>query len=190
MKKFFAAAIATLAVAAPAVAQDTAPKTGFRAEALAGWDRIEADGLDAEGLAYGGAIGYDFQAGGAVLGLEAEAMGSTGDKCFGAGTAIDPRGCIKSSRDLYAGVRVGGMVTPATMIYAKGGYTNTRIRGTVDTGTGPVLVASENGDGWRLGAGVEHSFGNRLYGKAEYRYTNYEGDASRHQALVGLGVRF
>jgi len=29
-----------------------------------------------------------------------------------------------------------------------------------------------------------------MYGKVEYRYSNYEADVTRHQALMGVGVKF
>ncbi|MBL7598920.1 porin family protein, partial [Escherichia coli] len=95
------------------------------------------------------------------------------------------RARISTGRDLYVGARVGFTVGGNALIYAKGGYTNGRITGE----TGNVRV-SDNLDGFRLGAGVEHAFGQRLYGKVEYRYSNYSQDVERHQVLAGLGVRF
>jgi outer membrane immunogenic protein len=29
-----------------------------------------------------------------------------------------------------------------------------------------------------------------MFVRAEYRYSNYENDFSRHQGVIGLGVRF
>src|SRR3546814_20384602 len=95
--------------------------------------------------------------------------------------------------------------TPATLIYAKGGYTNPRlylIAGDEDSETGEHF----NLDGYRLGAGVEQKVGSNAYAKVEYRYSNY-GDArlefanggntdnfsvdtDRHQVVAGVGWRF
>ena len=50
--------------------------------------------------------------------------------------------------------------------------------------------AGANGDGLRVGAGVQMGLGSNLYAKGEYRYTNYESDFSRHQVLFGLGFEF
>ena len=73
------------------------------------------------------------------------------------------------------------------MVYAKAGYTNARfkVRSTV-----AALNAADNLDGVRLGAGVEHMLGDRAFVKAEYRYSNYEAGAERHQAVLGFGYRF
>ncbi|OSZ68361.1 hypothetical protein CAP40_07155 [Sphingomonas sp. IBVSS2] len=165
------------ATATPALAQDGAFQ-GPRAEVIGGWDRVNGDGDGKSGFVYGGAIGYDLQRGKAVFGVDAEVTGST-TKATEAGVTV------KAGRDLYAGVRAGVAVSPTTLVYAKGGYTNGRITGE----TGNVRV-SDNLDGFRLGAGVEHAFGQRLYGKVEYRYSNYSQDVERHQVLAGLGVRF
>ena len=80
--KFIATAAALLAgtaFAAPAFAQDST-FTGPRAEAVVGWDHVEDGsiyGASKDGAVYGGAIGYDFQAGSAVLGVEGEVTGAT-----------------------------------------------------------------------------------------------------------------
>jgi hypothetical protein len=67
------------------------------------------------------------------------------------------------------GVRMG-----ANKLYATGGY---------GYGKGP--------DAPMVGAGVEHGFGNRIYGKVEYRkYFNEDGVRNSNAALIGAGVRF
>lgn len=165
------------ATATPAFAQDSSFQ-GPRAEVIGGWDRVQGNGESASGFAYGGAIGYDLQRGGVVFGVDAETTGSTA-KSTDAGVTL------KAGRDLYAGVRAGVVVAPNTLLYAKGGYTNGRVIGEA----GNVRV-SDNLDGFRLGAGVERKFGERFYGKVEYRYSNYSQDVERHQVLAGLGVRF
>jgi outer membrane immunogenic protein len=49
---------------------------------------------------------------------------------------------------------------------------------------------SGNGDGLRLGAGIEFALGRGAYAKTEYRYSNYEGGVTRNQVITGLGFRF
>jgi outer membrane immunogenic protein len=95
-------------------------------------------------------------------------------------------------------------VTPSTLVYAKGGYTNTKIE-TAFSGGGDSADFDTSVDGWRLGAGVEQMIGTNVYAKAEYRYSNYNGlkldddlfgdedfdiDLDRHQVLAGIGLRF
>ncbi|MES2986490.1 MAG: outer membrane beta-barrel protein [Pseudomonadota bacterium] len=197
--KFIAAAlIASSALAAPAFAQDAAPFTGPRAEAIVGWDRVEdgstANGDRADGVVYGGQIGYDFQAGSAVLGIEGEATGASTRQTEHNVIVPGDRYRVKAGRDLYAGVRVGFTVGDKALIYAKGGYTNAAIDTSYRTPT-TTFRADENVDGWRLGAGTEVKLTDKVYAKAEYRYSKYDSDstginAKRHQVVGGLGVRF
>lgn len=193
MTKFLTAAlVATTALSAPAFAQsgDAAPFTGPRVEAVAGWDRVQGGGEHRNGVTYGGGVGYDFQMGGAVVGLEGELTGSTTDSCGGSKTVADPQICLKAGRDLYAGARVGAVLGENNLLYAKAGYTNARVRLTSDDGTATTTLAGRNLDGVRVGAGVEHKFGSSTYGKVEYRYSNYQDGVSRHGVVAGVGVRF
>lgn len=175
---FAATAAAVLSLSAPALAQDYAPFTGLRAEAIVGYDKLDTnDGIigNPDGLLYGAALGYDIQAGNVVLGIEGEVTESTGKADFG---AFD----VDVARDLYIGGRVGIAVAPQSLLYAKAGYTNARIS---TDGAG-----GDNGDGVRVGAGIEHKLGGQLFLKGEYRYSNYEADVERHQIVGGLGIRF
>ena len=169
MLKFSAFAALAIAGATPALAQDGASFTGPRIEAIVGYDHVKISGLGSDGgLAYGVGAGYDFQLGGAVAGIEAEIS-----------DASTKESGLKAGRDLYAGARIGGAVGANTLLYAKAGYTNARV-----SGGGHI-----NLDGFRVGAGIEHSLG-QAYLKAEYRYSNYELGVSRHQVVGGVGIRF
>lgn len=169
---FAATAAASIALAAPAFAQDS-NFSGFHAEALAGYDAVKtnSNGLGTpDGLLYGLGLGYDLQAGGVVFGVEGEIADSTAS-----------RGAVDAARDLYAGARVGVPVGPQMLAYAKAGYANGRVN---------TPTFRRNGDGFRVGGGLEYKLGGNLFLKAEYRYTNYEQDVERHQVVGGLGVRF
>lgn len=218
MRKLVLGAVAAATLATPALAQDVAggPFTGPRVGAILGWDglrpgsteesNIRGDDQSADGLLYGADIGYDVAFSGAVVGIEGEINGST------AKVENSPRdvndfgyGRVKTGRDLYLGARVGVLATPTTLVYVKGGYTNARLDLTRDN-TNVTTDRHYNLDGYRVGAGVEQSIRGKAYVKAEYRYSNY-GDArleyangantdnfsvdtDRHQAVVGVGVRF
>jgi outer membrane immunogenic protein len=211
------AATATAALAAPAFAQD-APTTftGPRAGVILGYDQIQPGrgpdsdiGSDhrAQGLTYGGDLGYDAAIGNSlVIGAEGEVTGSTG-KVSNSPTnaAALGYGRVKAGRDLYIGGRVGVRAAPSTLIYAKGGYTNQRLDLTASDGT-TETGAHYNLDGYRVGAGVEQAIGGKAYAKIEYRYSNYgdarleypngantnnfDVDTDRHQIVAGVGVRF
>lgn len=178
MKKIALALAALTAAATPAFAQDeAAPFNGAHVSAVVGYDKLDLNtsGVDnPDGVTYGVNFGYDLQSGNVLFGIEGEVTESSAELKVG-NTVV-----ASASRDLYAGGRLG-YVFGNTAVYGKVGYTNARIEST---------VGNENGDGVRLGGGVEHKFGQNLFGKVEYRYSNYEGDVTRHQAVAGLGVRF
>lgn len=218
--------------ATPAQAQEMSPFTGFRLEALAGWDHlrngstVDIDDDDVEdvdesidGLLYGIGAGFDFDLQGFVVGIEAELSDSTGEEDPGQALNAPFAFRAKVGRDIYVGARAGMLVTPQTLVYVKGGYTNTRIEAAIDDldPTDPTDFETENDqtiDGYRIGAGVEHllggtetlGFGSGAYVKLEYRYSNYSDlsfdddfftppnavdiDLDRHQVVAGLGVRF
>jgi outer membrane immunogenic protein len=222
MRKFVLAAASLAAlVATPAFAQstpsdpDTPEFSGPRAGVLLGYDRVQPgqiansnidDSNSADGLTYGGDVGYDIQSGRWVFGAEGEVTGSTAKVTNNPSAAgALGYGRVKAGRDLYAGARIGYAVAPRTLIYAKGGYTNQRLdlvasNGTTETGQ------HYNLDGWRAGAGLEQKLGRNTYAKIEYRYSNYGNarleypsggntnnfsvDTDRHQAVVGVGFRF
>ncbi|ATE63330.1 outer membrane protein [Rhizorhabdus dicambivorans] len=189
MRSIVVAALFAASAATPALAQDRAPFTGPRVEGLAGWDRVQNNGHD-DGVHYGLGAGYDFQAGGALVGIEAEAADSSVKQCAGSRTVADPRVCAKTGRDLYVGGRLGTVVGGRTLLYAKGGYTNAQAKLTSNDGTTQTTLGKTNLDGYRVGAGAEYAIGQNSYVKTEYRYSNYENGFSRHQVVAGFGFRF
>lgn len=220
MKKFLAIAAAgsAIAVATPALAQDSgdAVFTGPRVEAIIGYDKTKAgSSIDdiydrnnsMDGLLYGVGIGYDVDLGGLVVGAEAELSDSTAKTRFRHGEMENfGYGRVKAGRDIYVGARVGGKVAPSTLLYVKGGYTNAKLKADaryddLDYGDNFKL------DGWRVGAGVEQAISRNAYAKVEYRYSNYEKakfqfgpdgpsthrfdvDTDRHQVVAAVGMRF
>ncbi|USI74214.1 outer membrane protein [Sphingomonas morindae] len=174
--------------AAPAFAQQ-APFTGARVEGLIGWDRLQNNG-HSDDIVYGVQGGYDVQMGPALVGIEGGIDDSNNKSCFGARTAADPRVCAKAARDLYIGARVGKVLTPRALIYAKAGYTNARVKETLNDGDTQATLFHTDLDGVRLGAGAEYAVGPNSYLKAEYRYSNYERGFSRNQLVAGFGFRF
>lgn len=196
MRKFYVgAALATALLASPAYAQTDAGRFGGgHIEVIGGIDfaRAEVDeeedeeggSTSSKGGLYGIAGGFDFASGtGLVFGVEGEISESTTDFCE-AGL------CIDASRDLYVGGRVGTVVQDTALLYLKGGYTRARIELTASGDEDTEELDSTNLDGLRVGAGVEWNTGSPILVKVEYRYSNYESDFSRHQGLIGLGIRF
>jgi outer membrane immunogenic protein len=196
MKKYLIAGLLAAGIAAPALAQDAGADngrfTGFRVEGLAGYDRVNADG-HSDGVTYGAGVGYDFQAGNMVVGIEGEAADSTVDECVSGTVTIADSLCVKAGRDLYAGGRIGAVVGSNTLLYAKAGYTNARVNSDYEDGTAGTAAdfnLHQNLDGIRAGVGAEFGVGSNAFIKAEYRYSNYEQGIERHQGVVGVGLRF
>jgi len=187
----FAAVAAIAAAAAPASAE------GFRAEIHGGWDHVRADDNavntnDSDsGIVYGIGLGYDVRVAPKVeLGLDLSADLSSMEECESSVIVANDQACLDAGRDLAAAVRLGYKVSDRGTLYALAGYTNARFRFEYTTPAGVTTRDGRNLDGFRLGAGYQHDFGKRMYAKAEYRYSNYEADVTRHQALIGVGVKF
>jgi outer membrane immunogenic protein len=183
------ASVAVLAAATPAAAE------GFRAEIHGGWDHARADDAgnnDSDsGIVYGIGAGYDFAISPKVeLGLDLSADLSTMEECEASVVLPGDSACLDAGRDLAAAVRLGYKVSDRGTLYALAGYTNARFRFDYTTPAGVTTRDSRNLDGFRLGAGYQHGFGEKMYGKVEYRYSNYEADVTRHQVLLGVGVNF
>ena len=112
---------------------------------------------------------------------------------------------MKQGRDLYVGARAGILADPATLVYVKGGYTNTKLNvlaGNTNESTDEAFKLN----GWRIGAGVERAINANTFAKVEYRYSKYEDaklrfadgattsefgiDTDRHQVVGSVGWRF
>ncbi|MCH8685695.1 outer membrane protein [Pedomonas mirosovicensis] len=182
----FAAAVFALASAAtPAAAADF---TGPRAEGRLGWTDVSTDEVDDDGLTYGVGIGYDYTFGQSiVVGAEANFDWIDVDGC--ATRAGGVLACFDTKRDISVAVRAGYKVLENTLVYAKGGYANGRVRGEFTQG-GTTTGDTQNGDGFVVGGGAEQALGPNLYAKLEYAYSNYEAGVDRHQILLGVGFRF
>jgi outer membrane immunogenic protein len=104
----------------------------------------------------------------------------------GTSYSIDP----KYSIDLTA--RAGFLLNPQTLVYARGGYTNARIRTTISDGLG-TESASSSQDGWLAGVGVERSISDIASARIEYRYSKLsegDGEDKRNRLLAGVSYRF
>ena len=223
MKKTLAlilASGATLAVAAPAFAQDNAAFTGPRIEGVVGYDISKVGDTEdddfgdsdesIDGFMYGVGVGYDFAIGGAVIGVEAELSDSTAKEegREDLGTRFD----YGAGRDIYLGARAGILAGPNALLYVKGGYTNASYD-ILASDNETELEADLDLDGFRVGAGAEYAMSENTFVKLEYRYSNYsEGeldfdgddifdggdddsnrfdvDLDRHQVVLGFGFRF
>jgi outer membrane immunogenic protein len=188
--------------------------SGPRVELRGGYDFLNLEGSVTDGTnsitrdegesgaSYGGEIGYDYRSNNLVFGAYAGIEGSTTKEC-GELYGLDEL-CLKSGRNITAGVRVGAVVSDNFMIYAKGGYSNGRAKVTYQDYELILADVDEgrNLSGFHLGAGAEAEIGGHVYGRLEYVYSDYGKDSvqlddgafslkpTRHQVLYGMGVRF
>lgn len=194
MRKFaFAAALLAGTIASPALAQEANNLGGFHIEGLVGWDRPKVDGEHADGVLYGMGVGYDFQSGNAIFGVEAEATDSSSDESATGFSIPTDTLRVRAGRDLYVGGRAGFGIGHNSLIYAKAGYTNARVRLDYEDGTASTLAdftTRTNLDGIRAGVGAQIGIGSNAFVRTEYRYSNYEQGFDRHQVLGGVGFRF
>ena len=111
------------------------------------------DPLDPTGAFGGGQIGYNFQRGNIVFGVEADIQGSgVSDSGYG----------LKSSLDYFGSVRGRvGYTFDRTLVYGTGGF-----------GFGQVTNEglAETQTGWVVGAGAEYKITPAWSAKAEYQY--------------------
>jgi outer membrane immunogenic protein len=186
-------------LAGPAMAQDfNGPHVGVQL----GWDHHDVRNpdtdlgrltIDQSRDSFTGGIfaGYDREvAPRFVVGAEAGFNMSANDEIHaGSGAnlvALNPRWSI----DLTG--RAGYLVGPSTLVYARGGYENARVRTTVTDAKGS-RSESESQDGWLVGGGIEHLIAANLSARLEYRYADLsEGDGrfNQHRALAGVAYRF
>ncbi|QMW22405.1 outer membrane protein [Sandaracinobacteroides saxicola] len=194
MRKFSSLALLGLAVSAPAFAAE--PFNGPYVGATLGWqqDRLNLSVTDggvtqsasatADGLGFGGSLGYDFKLDDSiVLGLEASIGGTTGKLTDGAAPGVS----IKAGRTLGVTGRLGFLAAPETLVYAKGGYVNGRFSFR-DSGDN----VSTNKDGWTLGAGVEQSLTPNISARLEYAYSKFGrfGESGADIGLDQISARF
>jgi outer membrane immunogenic protein len=163
MKKtlFVAAAAASLA-ATPAMAN---PFTGVRAEVTAGVDdvtaKVRTQDIDLTDITYGAGVGLDAELyKNVIVGVEANV-----DNVF-------------DRRNIGASARLGYVVADTVLVYGKVGYANWK------------QTTTRELEGLRLGGGVEANLFRNVYGKVEYRYTDFDRGVGQHGGLVGVGVRF
>lgn len=202
MKHAILAAIALAATATPAFAQDAQPFEGPFIGASAGWNRAEAAGrteggqpLDGEvardSVVIGAFAGYDHKVlDRVVLGAEAGFSIALDDSSAGRSAGNQITLDERYSFDLTA--RAGYLVTDDVLIYARGGYANSRVRTEIEQ-AGSIATRSDNRDGWLVGGGAEYAISPNIRARVEYRYSDFGSngrDSERHQTLVGISYKF
>lgn len=89
-------------------------------------------------------------------------------------------GPLKQTSAWAVGGRLGYLVTPQTLFYGTGGYTQTKIdsavltRSTLASNPTEAVIPGQTYEGWFVGAGVENQLSSNWYARLEYRYAEYD----------------
>lgn len=208
MKKFIFVSAIALCASSPAFAQDAAGVasndfTGPWVAVIGGIDAmtIQQDNASdsARGPIFGGAIGYDFNAGSVIVGIEGEITKSSAD--FDIDDLLVPgdTASFKSGRDIFVGARVG-LPSNDWLFYANAGYVSAQHKSVYDDPADDLYLSdSESKDGFRVGAGAEYGRKD-VFGRIELRYQDV-GDftvfgeptgyaRTNVQIVAGVGYRF
>lgn len=162
---------------------------GVRADAQVGIDRFYSEGNNDNHLAYGAALGVDtFVGDNFVLGIEGTFLNSRAENVTRDGPGVAYR---KSFEEWGGAIRAGVMMTPSTLVYAKGGFVVNEQRKYFAADLPRASYYNHyHTKGYVVGAGVEQMLSDRIYLKAEGRYANYKTNSSRLTGLLGLGILF
>lgn len=202
---FFAAASAQAADVimeeppAPVAVMETAPVAswaGAYAGAVASYGfsgkakGTVGDDVKTDGFAGSGFAGYNWQAGSFVYGFEGD-VGYSGVKGTNDGNTVEGglNGSIRA--------RMGVAATDRVLIYgtAGGAAERTEVSNVLGSDDKTLL-------GYTVGAGVDAKLTDQVFGRVEYRYTDYgsetfntgglaqDVDTRDHKVSVGLGIKF
>jgi len=168
---------------------------GFRLEGNLGGDRFQSQGRHNDKFGYGATIGFDgVIADRIVVGPEATYWRAN-DWTENCGASNGGSVCHKSFEEFGVGVRAGYLVTPRTMVFAKGGYVTNEQRKRFDanTPTQTSFYDHVNTTGYQVGGGAEYTVTEGrlpVYVNAQYVFSQYNDNTSRHRIMGGIGVRF
>ena len=165
---FAASAAAVGLCATPSYAQNASPFTGARIGVLAGTGGNNV--IDFDEQTVGVDAGYDFDAGGVVVGLGVEYQTDLGNDFLDVNETA-----------LLA--RIGFKLGNNALVYATGGLTR--------ISTGGTPFGKYHDGGYRVGGGLEFALGGGGTSiKIEERYLDYGRGFDAFQTVAGLSFRF
>lgn len=154
-------------------------------------DTTFGNSMNTDGFVGGGFAGYNYDTGtGIVAGIEGD-LGYSGVKGSNAGTEV------KSGLDGSIRARLGYTVTPTILLYGTAGGAGRNV-----SVTEGGVKDSNTALGWTAGVGADVKITQNIFGRAEYRYSDYGSDvyntgggarsvdSSDNKILFGVGVNF
>ncbi|MDR0788318.1 MAG: porin family protein [Gemmatimonadota bacterium] len=214
-KPFLLACLASVIVAAPALAQqgdDTIEVWTYSArylEAMAGMATVTMASDNIETTATGARLGViagwgrQFWATEDGIGLagsfETEVGYSAGEACGSPSYDPNQERCIKTGLDVYGGAKFGANLHDRVIPYIKAGLSSGKVKSAY---TNPLYGDPQtSGEFIRIGFGMDYNLGeaqtwigtplvHQTYVKLEYRINNFDFHTTGGQLLVGVGRRF
>lgn len=134
------------------------------------------------GFIGGGQIGWNWQSGIVVFGVEGELSGTNAK---GTAPCLVVLSCKTEQNWTATAAGRLGLADGRDLYYAKGGaaWSHNTYSANLNLGVGLNTEVSDNRWGWLVGAGVEHAFGHGLSAKLEYDYVDY-GSRDYHFPLA------
>jgi outer membrane immunogenic protein len=125
----------------------------------------------------GGQVGFNWQAGAAVLGVEADFQASGVEGTLSA-PCLPGLCATYSQKTSWFGTARGriGYAAAGWLLYATGGYATARLDTDANATAGPATATftlRETRNGWTVGTGVEVEFAPRWSAKLEYLYLDF-----------------
>jgi len=161
--------------------------TGFVNTAVNGNNVVRNFGLQSEGIFGGGQVGFNWQTGALVFGVEADFQGSdiSDDVTVllpGNLVGVPSTSTASSSLDWFGTLRgrLGFAAWDRALLYVTGGLAYGRTNDSASILFNPITSGSfagshrERQTGWTVGGGLEWAFTNNLSLKAEYLFIDLE----------------
>lgn len=171
------------------------------------------DHFDLDGGFGGASLGYDYDFGHMVLGIEGDVElsaieGAANSEAF---FPDDPnRVTFDGNYQASIRLRLGYKLTPASLVYLTGGYavfnTDVKVENLSAVGGAPSSSYDETFTGYTIGGGFEHMLDQNWSLRGEYRYSNFgeedqvlrdlvpntkvSGKVEFHAVRGGLGYKF
>jgi outer membrane immunogenic protein len=151
--------------------------------------------IDTDGFVGGAFGGFQMQNGMFVYGVEGDVNYSD---VRGGGDLATPGVAARSTIDGSIRARAGVAVTNDVLVYGTAGGAAERQRLTDSVGNRDTNVML----GYTVGAGVDAKLTDQVFGRVEYRYTDYgskdfdlggttiNADSSNHRVTAGIGIKF
>jgi outer membrane immunogenic protein len=166
---------------APALVSPLTNWSGFYVGVMGGygWSN-DSGGNNFKGGFGGGTLGYNWQAGQFVFGLEGD-VAAASIKASGTSDGVSVTDTIRA---LGSATGRLGYAVDSVLLYAKGGYAFANNRVNALSG-GASFTESKTHSGWTVGGGVEYMFLPRWSAKAEYMYSDFGSKNYFSNVVVG-----